>query len=217
MKIERIVLKNIRRFEQLEIKLYGKSALIVGDNGDGKSTIIRSLAMGLCDDSSASALFRELHGETVRTGSKSDGRIEVDLRDRTGEFRTVTRIKSLRAFERLEQKLYQRSLRNNRPRNVSPSKFPWHRIFAAGYGAGVRVQGTADYDYYLTVDAVYPLFRYDAPLQNPELVVRRLVDAARRNGQGTADAAHTVLTSVRTLLKNVLQLDDRDKVELTRT
>jgi DNA repair exonuclease SbcCD ATPase subunit len=88
MKIERIVLKNIRRFDQLEIKLGGKSALIVGDNGDGKSTIIRSLAMGLCDDSSASALFRELHGETVRRGSKSDGSIEVDLRDRTGEFRT---------------------------------------------------------------------------------------------------------------------------------
>ena len=56
---------------------------------------------------------------------------------------------------------------------------------------------------------MYPLFRYDAPLQNPELIVRRLVDAARRNGQNAPEAAHTVLTAIRTLLKNVLQLDDQ--------
>jgi predicted ATP-binding protein involved in virulence len=94
--------------------------------------------------------------------------------------------------------------------------FPWDRIFATGYGAGIRVQGTADYDYYLTADAVYPLFRYDAPLQNPELIVRRLVDAARRSSQGGAQAANRILTYIKKLLKNVLQLDDEDQVELTR-
>ena len=51
MKIDRLFLKNIRCFDELEIKLDGRSALIIGDNGDGKSTVIRSLAMGLCDDS----------------------------------------------------------------------------------------------------------------------------------------------------------------------
>src|SRR5258708_34720164 len=69
--MERVYLQNIRCVGDVEIKLYGRSALIIGDNGDGKSTIIRSLAMGLWDDSSAAALFRELHGETVRQGSKS--------------------------------------------------------------------------------------------------------------------------------------------------
>lgn len=216
MKINRVSLTNIRCFDELEIQLDGRSALIIGDNGDGKSTVIRSLAMGLCDDSSAAALFRDLHGETVRKGYKS-GRIEVNLRDHTGDFRTVTEIKSLRTFERVEQTLSQRSLRSKRPRKISQMTFPWNRIFAAGYGAGIRVQGTADYDYYLTADAVYPLFRYDAPLQNPELIVRRLVDAARRNGQGGAQAAHKILTYIKTLLKNVLQLDDEDQVELTRT
>jgi predicted ATP-binding protein involved in virulence len=213
MKITRVSLKNIRCFDELEIKLHGRSALIIGDNGDGKSTVIRSLAMGLCDDSSAAALFRELHGETVRKGSKSDGRIEVDLRDRAREFRTVTEIKALKTFERVRQDVSQRSPRYLKMRQGT---FPWDHIFATGYGPGIRVQGTADYDYYLTVDAVYPLFRYDEPLQNPELVVRRLVDAARRNGGG-ARAGDTVLTSIRTLLQKLLQLDHRHKVELTHT
>lgn len=213
MNINRVSLTNIRCFDELEIQLDGRSALIIGDNGDGKSTVIRSLAMGLCDDSSAAALFRDLHGETVQKGYKS-GRIEVTLRDHTGEFRTVTEIKSLKTFERVEQTLSHRSLRSKRRRKISQMEFPWNRIFAAGYGAGIRVQGTADYDYYLTADAVYPLFRYDAPLQNPELIVRRLVDAARRNGQG---GAHKILTYIKTLLKNLLQLDDQDQVELTRT
>ena len=76
MKIARVSLENIRSFDNLEILLGGESALIIGDNGDGKSTILRSLAMGLCDDSSASALFRDLHGETVRKGHEN-GRISL--------------------------------------------------------------------------------------------------------------------------------------------
>jgi predicted ATP-binding protein involved in virulence len=216
MKITRIALTHIRCFNELEIQLDGKSALIIGDNGDGKSTVIRSLAMGLCDDSSAAALFRELHGETVQKRSNR-GRIVVDLEDGRNAFRTLTTIKSLETFERVEQKLFQRHSNHNKLRKLSPSKFPWHRIFAAGYGAGIRVQGTADYEHYLTVDAVYPLFRYDAPLQNPELIVRRLIDAARGQGKGGAQAAHKVLAFIKTLLKSVLQLDKQDQLQLTRS
>lgn len=215
MKIERLFLKNIRCFDELELKFEGRSALIIGDNGDGKSTVIRSLAMSLCDDSSASALFRDLHGETIRRGHEA-GRIEVDLRSGRDVFRTVTEIKSLRTFERVEQSVYRRGQSTGRFQKFSQRRFPWSRIFATGYGPGIRVQGTADYDYYLAVDALYPLFRYDVLLQNPELVVRRLVDSARRNGRGDR-AADAVLTSIKSLLTTVLQLDDRDQIELTRT
>ena len=67
MYIKRLYLKNVRCFEKLEINFDqpGSSILLLGDNGDGKSTILKSLAMGLCDDSSAAALFRELQGEFV--------------------------------------------------------------------------------------------------------------------------------------------------------
>ena len=68
MYIKRLYLKNIRCFKEITIDFegHGSSILILGNNGDGKSTILKSLAMGLCDESSTAALFRELPGETVR-------------------------------------------------------------------------------------------------------------------------------------------------------
>ena len=71
MYVRRLRLKNIRCFEEFELPFEptGGSALLIGDNNAGKSTVLRSLAMGLCDQSSASALFRELPGEFVRRGS----------------------------------------------------------------------------------------------------------------------------------------------------
>src|SRR5437762_7650438 len=124
MKIIRVSLKNIRSFEKLEIQLDGKSALIIGDNGDGKSTVMRSLAMGLCDDSSAAALFRDLHGETVRKRHKS-GQIEVDLLDQNQRYRTVTTIKALKNFERVEQRLSRVGPRSKKFREIGQMIFPW--------------------------------------------------------------------------------------------
>ena len=131
MKIQRVLLRDIRCFHQLEITLGGQSALIVGDNGDGKSTFLRSLAMGLCDDSSAAALFRDLHGKSARKRSKG-GRIEVNLRHGRRDVRTVTEIKSLKTFERVEQTLFQQNLRNKRFRKLSQRTFPWNRILPPG-------------------------------------------------------------------------------------
>ena len=63
--------------------------------------------MGLCDDSSAAALFRDLHGETVRKDPKATVTLWWTFVDRATEFRTVTEIKALKTFERVEQKLSQ--------------------------------------------------------------------------------------------------------------
>lgn len=212
--VERLILKDIRCFEHLEIKFAkpGESIVLIGDNGDGKSTVLRSLAMGICDQSSASALFRELHGEYVRAGSHNGvGTITIELaRNGRERYRIETYIKSLKAFERferVEQKVFQ--IRGKRKISLTQDSFPWHRIFASGYGPGIRVQGTSDYDYYLAVDAVYPLFRYDVLLQNPELMVRRLLDA-RRDSSGIEE----ILSMVKELLARVLQLDGPDRVFL---
>lgn len=48
------------------------------------------------------------------------------------------------------------------------------RIFACGYGAARSVFATNTYDRYRTLDSVYSLFDYTTPLQNPELMWRRL-------------------------------------------
>ena len=34
-------------------------ALVVGDNGTGKSTVLKSIALGLCDETSAAGLLKE--------------------------------------------------------------------------------------------------------------------------------------------------------------
>ena len=208
MKVTALRLRNIRCFEDLTLQLNGQSALLIGDNGDGKSTVLRSLAMGLCDASSASALFRDLYGESVRHQC-DHGTIEVDLKGRL-RVRTRTTITSLPHFERVDQDLY-RLPRNAPPTPLDQATFPWSHIFAAGYGPGIRVQGTTDYDYYVTVDALYPLFVYDTRLQNPELVIRRLVASGRppRNRS-------PILRKVTQLLALLLQLDAKDSVQLTR-
>ncbi len=75
MYVKRIYLENIRCFEEfeLEFKAHGESALFAADNGDGKTTLLRSIAIGLCDETSAGALLRDTNGETIRMG-KEEGR-----------------------------------------------------------------------------------------------------------------------------------------------
>ena len=215
--VQKLTLKDIRCFERLEIDFRQReSIVIIGDNGDGKSTVLRALAMGLCDQSSASALFRELDGEYVRSdASASHGTITVDLaapRPSGERFRIDTTIRSLDRFERVEQVLF--DLSSGTKARLTQDTFPWHRVFASAYGAGIRAQGTSDYEYYLTVDAVYSLFRYDVLLQNPELVVRRLIDSAqRRSGRGR----ERVLDGVKELLAGILQLEQSDVLTLDRT
>ena len=73
MYITKVVLENVRCFEDVTLDLEpdGETTMwtvVVGDNGDGKTTLLRSIAMGLCDESSAAGLLRELDGKFVRTG-----------------------------------------------------------------------------------------------------------------------------------------------------
>ncbi len=229
MYITRLKLENIRCFEELEIDFekLGSSILILGDNGDGKSTILKCLAMGLCDESSAAALFRELPGEFVRRQPEEEevkfgafGTIEIDLTDNDSlTYRIVTKIISLETFERVKQKLF--VIQKGKKKQIKKEGyFPWEEIFVSGYGAGIRVHGTADFQHYLAVDAVYPLFRYDVPLQNPELVIRRLVEAAmgiRKDPELKIQYAKRVLDNIKHLLAGFLDLKEDDQIELTST
>ncbi|MCZ6673942.1 MAG: AAA family ATPase [Verrucomicrobia bacterium] len=171
MYIKRVELTNIRCFEHVEIDLSSngdirKWAVILGDNGVGKTTLLRSIALALGDRESAAALLRDLPGEWVRHESADKtGTIRIDFSNKKrngGAFYTEVRIQNNNGRESIINY-------TNKPKN-----FPWDDIFACGYGAGRSIIGTRSYQKYRTIDSVYSLFDYELPLQNPELTLLRL-------------------------------------------
>lgn len=232
MYINHLKIENIRCFESIEIdfKKNCLSTLLLGDNGDGKSTILRCLAMGLCDESSASALFRELPGEFIRRQGRNkyakegaEGHITISLQDKEqAHYEIKTTIKSTATFERVFQDEGLKYRKNDESdwEDLDQDSFPWDDIFVSGYGAGSRTQGTADFRHYLAVDAVYSIFRPELPLQNPELVIRRLVEAARKSRKSSDESesrAEEMLHHIKQLLSGLLQLNDEDCISLGRT
>lgn len=93
MYITKVRLANVRCFREFQIDFdtIGGSVLVAADNGDGKTTLLRSIAMGRCDESSAAALHRELPGEFVRKGQEQ-ATIEVHLQDTPQAEAAVSRI-----------------------------------------------------------------------------------------------------------------------------
>lgn len=167
MYISKIKLENVRCFEHVEFDLspgsgVHKWGLILGDNGFGKTTILRSIAMGLCDKTGAASLLQDTYGDWVRWGEKK-ATIKVDLIEGNKKYSITTIIHS-KAGSKLES-VEQKTL---------PSKnFPWEKIFVCGYGANRSILGSEHYERYSLADALYTLFVYGAPSQSPELMLRR--------------------------------------------
>lgn len=217
MEINKIHLKNIRCFDDFTFEFDGNndSALIAGDNGTGKSTILRCLAMSLCDESSAAALFRELHGSIIKKYSKNkEAFIDLYLKDGKKYYIIETKFTRIRKLERLKQTIYLGKVKKNR--TIGQELFPWHLIFIAGYGAGARTLGSGSIDSYLPIDAVYTLFRYDEPLQNPELALRRYESEYLNETKELSQNTNSGLDNFLTMIRDILNLSDNDQVLLTK-
>ena len=178
MHITSLYLENIKCFEELTHKFEddrGASLVIAGDNGDGKSTILRSIAISLCDQWSAAGLLRELSGEFIRDGCE-EGVIKLGLISGRKRFEIITCIK----WDKKETYEYpcreiNRVYKNGRKsKEIDDADFDWRAVFATGYGSGLRTVGTQDFQHYFTGDSIYSLFRDDVTLQNPELAIRRI-------------------------------------------
>ena len=178
-----VQLKNVRCFASLNLVLGSSHAeprgwnLILGDNATGKSTLLRSIAMGLCDEASAAGLLKESDEGYIRRG-ETKATIDISLRDPDTpgkKFRIkteVTREEKRRGIfaDKVRQRTY-----------PSGKEFPWEMLFVSAYGAGRGVAGTGDISSYSAIDAVYNMFNYSEGLQNPELVIRRLIAHASGN------------------------------------
>ena len=211
--LKKITLENVRCFEKLEFDLTtpGKQprmwGVVLGANGVGKTTLLRSIAMGLCDEASAAGLLREIYGEFIRDAGPDDANsergasIHIDFfpNDEAEQISVTTEIRpSLGGYSKVRQKAKY---------GKSTNDFPWDKVFACGYGAGRRGFGSKDIDDYATIDAVYTLFNYDVPLQNPELVLRRI--AASKNRRSDLRAILDSVAEVLQLERSDIKLDDK--------
>ena len=174
--VSRVELENFRCFERVTIEAdvapeRAPWTLLTGDNASGKSTLLKAIALGLCDRSSAAGLLRESDSGYIRhdpeSGPQESGTITIHLVDpedenSSNEYWIETKLTSLTPrLERLEQK-------------TQPEVFPWESLFVCGYGAGRGTSGTGDVAGYTAISAVYNLFNYSEGLQNPELTILRL-------------------------------------------
>ena len=189
--VSRVELKNFRCFENVTIEAnlgapFAPWTLLTGDNASGKTTLLKAIALGLCDRSSAAGLLRESDSGYIRYGEDS-ATIKIHLVDRVNgrvedKYQVETTLTRLNPqLENLEQK--------TEPRE----EFPWNRIFVCGYGAGRGTSGTGDIAGYTAISAVYNLFNYSEGLQNPELTIRRL--------QYRSDKQTTVVRTLEDILK----------------
>jgi hypothetical protein len=137
--VRRLVLRNIRCFRDLDLDFTSKDGtrpwtILLGDNGLGKTTILRSIAMALCDETNAAALMRRLSGEMLRNATQK-GIIRVELGLPGGQGEPVW----------TETKLQRDSDGMLQLKHSSSNRFPRERLFVCGYGALRRSFGPKDY------------------------------------------------------------------------
>ena len=212
MKISKLRLKNIKCFQDVELSFEENEgdikdwSLIVGDNGRGKTTILRSLAVGLCDKEGASGLLLELHGGFLRQGADK-GSIEVCLKD-TDDKKYTIRTNIEGKSESISQDVFAGDCVGvDKEDKEEIDDFERKNIFAVAYGAGRSVEGDRSYEEYALVDSVYTLFKYEHPLQNAELGARRVKDHTEKKQW----------KKLQEILKEVLMLKKNDEISLEIT
>ena len=204
MKITKLQLKNIKCFEDVELSFEREGGLInwslvVGDNGQGKTTILRSLALGLCDVEAASALLAELHGGILRHGEEQ-GTIKISLQNPnkpSDNYEVITSIWGKN--ESVSKNIYH----NSNEIFHSPLIAFQEKIFAVAYGSDRGITGTESYDEYALVDSLYSLFNYKHQLQNAELGARRVQSLPTGGWE-----------KMQEILKDILVLSPNDKITL---
>lgn len=171
--------------------------VILGDNGVGKTTILRSMAMCLLGAGSTFGLLDELGGDWIRTdtdggsirleikpdgGIKGDYYVQLDFRRESDDTVWVDQ-------------------------ETHPEPFPWDKLFFCGYGATRGVSGTESYREYKRVHAILTLFDETAQLQNTELPLRRI------GGLGPTKQG-SVLERVLNWIENILMIP-KGSIKLT--
>ncbi len=165
--IRKVHLENIRCFDDVTLELSQPSGpslrtVVLGDNATGKTTLLRAIALGLCDESDATALLKQVPGRFICGDGSETGIIEIELmRNGSGE-RCSIRTEILRTGTGSEV-----------VRKELDGMSSTEEVFVVGYGTQRTKPGIQSHDRYTTAAAVATLFDHDETLQNPELILRR--------------------------------------------
>jgi hypothetical protein len=196
MHLKRLELQNIRGFENLTLDFSTESGgsrlrtLILGRNGTCKTTLLRSIGLGLTDSHGVSALLEIPTGGFLRRG-REIGTVTVSAMDESiprSQTLEITRIK-------------ERELLATSNSNLGTS------CFVCGYGAGRWGFGTdarMSKRSYRVSDSIGNLFDYNTPLADPELTMRRLLDFLGTSKYESAMKG----------LRKALGLTEQDTIEL---
>ncbi|ETR67024.1 MAG: hypothetical protein OMM_05363 [Candidatus Magnetoglobus multicellularis str. Araruama] len=193
--ISSVVLKNIQCFNNFSTQFTHAEkdtclcSLFLGDNSAGKTSLLRSIVLGLCSENSSRMLLNHYQGMLVQK-EHSQGSIKISLHHKeNGTYIIESLIKRINENEeQLTRKYYKDS--DSEQKEISPENFPKQDLFVCGYGAG-RTQGDLSIDkvqHYSIFNAVGTLFNYNSPLKGPELSLRRLIDQINTSN-GTAESA----------------------------
>jgi len=136
--------------------------MLLGDNASGKSTILKSIAIGLSSESEAISLINFDGGNFISRG-KVEGKITLRLLETySNENYDIETIISKQENSN-DEFIF---------RNID-GQIELSEIFICGYGTNRCSQATESFSEYNKTSALKSLFSNEARLQNPELVLLR--------------------------------------------
>ena len=174
MYIRHLQLKNIRGLRNLDLSFSTEwepqaSTLLIGRNGSGKSSILRSIVLGLVSASDANALLKEQFGSPFVSLGRKQGTIKVEYIDDLG----VVHHKQTTITSRGQDPA--RRVPNAESAEALEGDSPLEVPLIVALGAGRSSEGTAD-STYSAVNSTYMLFEYTGTFFQAELTLRRLRD-----------------------------------------
>ncbi len=207
--LKRLCVQNARCFRDIEVDFMNGEgprmrSIVVGRNGTGKTSLLRAIAIALCQQREASALMGELAGDFVRRnklGKFADRAvIELELFDPenpTKLLKTTTEVKRDRSGQETIHK------------SVEPDKFPWERVFVGGYGVNRGARHREARQGYSRSVALKSLFSDDTPLLDPEGTLRaiKLADAELDSDE--------LMRATKRQLQELLRLNPNHDIEVS--